>query len=239
MENNSGNNTENNYNNNVSEPNNYQNSQQSTPPQNLPPQGSKEYNDVMSQYYGENFDKSLRISFLKRLGAFLIDGLFLSLISIIILLNIPEVQSFISEYMALAQTGDLTSSMNFINENLKNETFTKYALITTLISLVILIFTETYFAASPGKLLLKIKIANLDRSSSSFNALLIRSLIKNSANVIKILFYVTSISLIDSVSTLVSFIILFGCLMALRENRQALHDIIAKTTVYDVEDIKL
>lgn len=233
MENNFENNPLNNENN-VSNPNNYQN----TPPQNLPPQGTKEYNDIMSQYYGDNFDKSLRISFLKRLGAFIIDGLFLSLISIIILLNVPEIKSFLSEYMTLAQTGDISSLMNFINENLQNETFTKYALITTLINLIILIFTETYFAASPGKLLLKIKIANLDRSSSDYKSLIIRSIIKNSANIFKVLFYITSISLIDSLSTLVSFVILFGCLMALRENRQTLHDTIAKTTVYDVEDIK-
>lgn len=236
MENNLENNLENNPQQNIP-PQNIP--QQNIPPQSLPPQGTKEYNDIMSQYYGENFDKSLRISFLKRLGAFVIDGLFLSLISIIILLNVPEVQTFLSEYMALAQTGDFNELMNFINENFKNDTLTKYALITTLINLIVIIFTETYFAASPGKILLKIKIANVDRTMSSMQTLLIRSTIKNSANVIKIIFYITSISLIDSISTLISIVIFIGCLMALRENRQALHDSIAKTTVYDVEDIKL
>ncbi|MFY8160784.1 MAG: hypothetical protein ACOVNU_05595, partial [Candidatus Kapaibacteriota bacterium] len=69
---------------------------------NFPPQGTKEYDDMMKAYYGQSYDLGLRVSFMKRVGATLLDGLFTSMILIIVLFTFGDFSNLLSEYAPIA-----------------------------------------------------------------------------------------------------------------------------------------
>jgi uncharacterized RDD family membrane protein YckC len=81
-------------------------------------------------------------------------------------------------------------------------------------------------AASPGKLLFSIKIANLDRTNADRMTLLKRSVLKNSSSILQFLGFLTALSLINGLATLVGVIIFIAYFFALSEKRQTLYDMI-------------
>ncbi|MBD3287376.1 hypothetical protein GF337_01115 [candidate division KSB1 bacterium] len=98
---------------------------------------------------------------------------------------------------------------------------------------VLLYFTlEIFLAATPGKLALRLKIKNESNQAASAQALLIRYLIKHSGNIFTLLFILTQVRIFWFLSTIIGFIVFIGCFMVFTASRQALHDKIAKTAVY-------
>jgi len=204
---------------------------------NFPPQGTKEYDDMMKAYYGQSYDLGLRVSFMKRLGAYIIDALFLGMISLIILFTVADFGKYMSEYMAIAQSGDFTAIMEYIDEVSKNSNLSQVMGYTSILLAILLITFETLLAASPGKLLFSIKIANLDRTNCDRMTLLKRSVLKNSSSILQFLGFLTALSVINGLASLVGIVVFVSYFFALGEKRQTLYDLICNTTVFHVEDI--
>ena len=93
---------------------------------------------------------------------------------------------------------------------------------------------EVFQAATPGKMLLKLKIRAEGGTDADQNTLIKRFAVKNSAALLNILAAITTVSVFATFGSIVGFIIGLGCFMVLAASRQALHDRVAKTAVFKV-----
>ncbi len=176
-----------------------------------------------------------RVGFGTRLGAAVIDWVIVSIISIVIL--------YMTNFFELAiELG------NQISENIRDadmiaeltEKFTleniQFFVLLYLIKLVYY-FLEVLNGASLGKMILGIQIANANRTFADFKVLLNRYLIKHSDTILNVLATLTFISILDLLSFIAAIVIFIGFLFVLADQRQALHDMIAKTAVYYKDQI--
>jgi uncharacterized RDD family membrane protein YckC len=83
-----------------------------------------------------------------------------------------------------------------------------------------------------GKLLLKIRIKAADGSNAGVDKLLTRAAIKYSSTLLGLLAGLTGIAALNSLGSLAGLVIFVGCFFVLGQNRQAIHDMLAKTAVY-------
>jgi uncharacterized RDD family membrane protein YckC len=81
---------------------------------------------------------------------------------------------------------------------------------------------EGFTGQSPGKMILGITVANMNGEKASIDKLLLRAFIKITGSFVGI----------------IGIIITLGCFLVLGEKKQALHDIICKTAVYNKSDIE-
>lgn len=92
---------------------------------------------------------------------------------------------------------------------------------------------EGFTGASPGKMLLGIKIGNADGTTAELSTLLYRYAIKNVGLLSGSLGFAVGISVLRSLSGLLGLIVFVGYFFAFGVAKQALHDVIAKTAVYE------
>ena len=90
---------------------------------------------------------------------------------------------------------------------------------------------EIFFAATPGKLILKQKISRADGGPADQVMLIKRWAMKQSSSLVNLLMAITGIVALTYVSQLLSLVILVSCLMVMRGTRLALHDDLAGTSV--------
>ena len=81
---------------------------------------------------------------------------------------------------------------------------------------------EGFTGQTPGKMILGITVANMNGETATIDKLLLRAFIK----------------IIGSFIGIIGFFIFIGCFFVLGEKKQALHDIICKTAVYNKSDIE-
>ena len=100
-----------------------------------------------------------------------------------------------------------------------------------LVGILALAYTliEAFTGASPGKRVMGLQVAREDGSKGDVQLYLVRWALKNSGSLLQFV-----LPLISSLASLVFF---FGCFAALGDKKQALHDIIAKTAVYKKSEI--
>lgn len=100
--------------------------------------------------------------------------------------------------------------------------------------IIVLLYTSMEFllGATPGKMILKMKIKGVSGKNAPLSILLIRWLIKQSGNILSFLFVLLHIQVLWALQSLAGLIIFIGCFFVLGKNKQALHDILAKTAVY-------
>lgn len=199
---------------------------------NMPQEGTTEYEQMMREAYGEEFEYQKRATFLPRFFATIIDGLISSLIGMFLILVVFDLNIFDFNYLRsllLNQDKELMESLGL-----------KMAFLSFGMTALFMVF-EIIFATSPGKLLLDLKIANSDSSNASFQQLLIRSIFKHSPELLSILLAIASIQspVFSIIHFLMSLTILIGFLFALSDKRQALQDIVAKTAVYKTSNLNL
>ena len=80
---------------------------------------------------------------------------------------------------------------------------------------------EGFTGQTPGKMILGITVANMNGEKVSIDKLLLRAFIKITGSFVGI----------------IGLIIFIGCFFVLGEKKQALHDIICKTAVYNKSDL--
>jgi uncharacterized RDD family membrane protein YckC len=91
---------------------------------------------------------------------------------------------------------------------------------------------EIFKAATPGKMLLKLKITNEDGSEASRQTLFKRWGIKQVPQFARLVFVVTSVMLFNWVSVFCGIGYIISCCLTFRPERQALHDTMAHTAVF-------
>lgn len=91
---------------------------------------------------------------------------------------------------------------------------------------------EAFTGASPGKMLIKIKIGNADGTQAPVGKLLLRYALKNSGTLINTLAALIGVTALGRLGGLCGLAVVIGCFFALGEAKQALHDMIAGTAVY-------
>jgi uncharacterized RDD family membrane protein YckC len=193
-----------------------ENSQQNT--------GFTDYNDNTANPYGA---KDYRVGFGRRLGAALLDMVFLS---ILMLVGIFSMDIDFNQFVGM----DFMEMME--NQDMLNEMVIGITTVSVIISLLYYAF-EIFMAASFGKLILGIKIADSDMKSGSFQQLFIRYIIKHISSVFSAIYVLTTLSIFNTIGSFLSFIILIGFFFVLGENKQAFHDMIAGTAVYYKQDL--
>ena len=94
---------------------------------------------------------------------------------------------------------------------------------------------EGVTGASPGKMILGIHIRLADATPAGLGQLIPRTLIKSVSNVVSLISGAVAVVAITYVGMVASLIVLVGCFLALSESKQALHDRILNTAVYNKE----
>lgn len=83
-----------------------------------------------------------------------------------------------------------------------------------------------------GKMLLKLRIKAGDGSTAGPDKLFTRAAIKYSSLLLGLIGGLTGIGIISQLGSLAGLVVFIGCFFALGQNRQALHDLVAKTAVF-------
>jgi len=164
-----------------------------------------------------------RIGFGKRLGAYFLDGIF----------------TLIAACVVGYALEDLLSGFVPIDPNIPSEMGDLFAAITAAggICAVLYGLIEGFTGASPGKMILAIKIGRDNNTIAETSTLLTRYAIKTSASIIALWGMILGVEFLQTISTVISIIITIGCFFVLSEAKQALHDKIAHTAVYPEENI--
>lgn len=187
--------------------------------------------DMMPNYSQMN-PNAFRVGFGKRLGASLID----LLIVLILLVIGMALTGIISEFSYIDFKAFATDpqEMKDFNDLMIN----RYIPLQLVIGFVYYLL-ELFIAASPGKLILGLKIGSSNKTNASFMSLFIRFITKHIDFVTTSLFLITTLEVFQNLGTLLGIVVIVGFFFVLGEKKQALHDIIAKTAVYNKEDLEI
>lgn len=195
----------------------------------------------------------LKASFLKRVCAFFVDSLILSVIIGVITMgfsnNTSEISSKLLELSNNYSSGEVTDE-EFINEYSElNYELQKSGIITNVVNLVMyvgyfVIFGYLNKGQTLGKKLFKIKVANKEGDVPSIWNMLVRSLFIY--GIITLLYCVILINIIDKMSFLIGFLIVYYIeaifimiaffMVLYKKDGRGLHDMIAGTNV--IEEVK-
>jgi uncharacterized RDD family membrane protein YckC len=184
---------------------------------------------------GASSSSPARSGFGVRLGAYLIDGLFMGIIIYIVGYIFAKI--FISSV-----EGTVTAGGTMSNEDAVAAVGGLLGMIMNMIwGFVIgaLLYTlvEGITGASPGKMILGLKIGTKDGGQAPMGSLLTRWALKNVNYICLFLLAATHVSIFFMISQVGSLFLLISCLMALRASKQALHDDIAGTAVFQKTDL--
>lgn len=157
-----------------------------------------------------------RAGFGIRLGAAILDGIILMVLSFI---------------FAIVSGVDMNVALGRV-ENGATPTFVS-GMISTLIPLIYTLL-EIFKAATPGKMILKLRIANPDGSPADQATLGKRWAFKYSTNLLQVLAILTGIGLLFMLSGIAGLVVFVGCFFCIGAARQALHDKIANTAVFKI-----
>jgi uncharacterized RDD family membrane protein YckC len=91
---------------------------------------------------------------------------------------------------------------------------------------------DIFKAATPGKMLLKLKITNEDGSEASRQTLIKRWAIKQIPQFAWLLFAVTTVMFFNWLTVFCFIGYVISCCLTFRPDRQALHDTMAHTAVF-------
>lgn len=199
----------------------------------------------------------IKAMFSQRVLAFLIDLVFLSIISFFITFFVPvsDTASKLYEEQNRVLEGYVEGTVSmeeYVNQMIDlGYDIAKHTVIVTIVTIVISLL---YYVVYPcynngqtfGKKLMKIKIKKTNDTELSMNDLLVRSMINNSifvniVNLILVLFlskelYLNTSSLLSTIQYLVLIISLI--MIAFTKNAQGLHDKVCKTEVVVADTVK-
>ncbi len=153
---------------------------------------------------------SKRVGFFPRLFAVLLDAIILGVLMQVLSIVLPNIFSAPTSW---SMSGDGMPLSSII---------------------ISLLYTslEIWTAATPGKMILKLKIKAQGGGAAATPALVIRWLIKQSAQILMLLFIITSIQILQTLQSIAALVVFIGCLFVFAKSKQALHDLIAKTAVF-------
>jgi uncharacterized RDD family membrane protein YckC len=96
---------------------------------------------------------------------------------------------------------------------------------------------EAFTGASPGKMVLKLKVGLEDGRNAPLASYVSRWAVKYAGTLIGLVALLPGLALLGTVGSLAGFVIFIGCFLVLGDKRQALHDMAAKTAVFKKADL--
>ncbi|MDQ1265531.1 MAG: hypothetical protein QG635_682, partial [Bacteroidota bacterium] len=192
----------------------------------LSPDEQRSLLDSLSVLYSSE-PYPLRVGFGRRLGAYVIDYLIVGIVTMIAFF----MSGVYEEMMLMIKDGGGLSHLQELMELLE-----PYTMLSILITLAYFSL-EIFISASPGKLMLGLKIAGEDQHSASLQTLFIRFAMKHLNTIVSLVSAFTLSIILNMTEGIVSLIMIIGCFFVLSEKRQAFHDMIAKTAVYYKENV--
>lgn len=205
-------------------------------PNNTPQPGTPEYDQMMKEYYGESYELGYRVSFGKRLGAFIVDLIFLGIVGTIV----ASATGFIELMMDLGREAQMSGQLFMSPEDMPAEAISEITTASIYVSLSFLVYwlLEIFLSASFGKLVLGLKIGSAERTEANMQQLIIRFVVRHIGLILSILGSITAVELLGSLSSLGTLIFVIGSFFILSNKRQAVHDIAGKTAVYHKNSLK-
>lgn len=180
-----------------------------------------------------------RVGFGPRVGAWLLDQIGLWFVTIALVLIITSLQpgqtEFVKESLRelLTAMKEMGLPREMINEALPYLLSMLYA---GFLSPIIYWSIEAFTGASPGKRIMKLRIGREDGAIAEPSVIAMRTAIKMSDRILKLIALVPVADIIargiTSASSLVEVVIVIGCFIVLSAKKQALHDMIARTAVF-------
>ena len=173
-----------------------------------------------------------RIGFGPRLGAYVIDIVFVWILSSVISAIVP---SFLTD-MAQKQIDETISSNQMLasiytGEMLKMMVAAIRVALIVNVARLIYFSTEIFLGASVGKLLLGLKIVSADGGAASIGVLLGRYLLKHIGKICTVLSLICLPTLFNASGSLFGFVIFVGCFFAAGDRHQTIHDMLCRTIV--------
>lgn len=187
-----------------------------------PEEQAKYFNNPIGNY---NYEYYYRVGFGLRFGAALLDIMFTAGILIFLIFITGVYQDYANVLKAFATDPNLING--FIRTILPLSfivTFMYYAF-------------EIIFAATPGKMILGLKIVDENMQEASSNKLILRYLLKHLATILSLFAFLITSEFLDTASSIVTLIIWGGFLFTLSHKRQGFHDMLAGTIVLRKHDI--
>jgi len=203
---------------------------------NLPPRGTPEYDEMMRQYYGPDYELGFRVGFGPRFAAFVLD----LLIYLILATTIFVATGWMSEI--ISELGSYSNPVEIMQAIEHNEALVSIVNKFEIVIILLTIFyysTEIFFAGSPGKKILGLVIADANMSQANMQKLLTRFIVKHSSTMLSLLGLIIQSVFFEFFQSLIAFAVLLGYLLVLGYKKQAIQDMAAQTAVYKIEDIKI
>ena len=183
--------------------------------------------------------KEQRIGFGTRLGAYLLDFLFIIIVGVIIGLAIGDMIAPVIFGGQIAEMEAQFAMMEQLNGGYNEMPFDIYGFIYKMMDIAagttiagfILMVMEGAYGQSVGKMMLKIRNTDIYGNRAEPKALWIRSLCKYGSSILGIIGGSTGIAAIGTLGSIWSLVIFVGMFIVFTDNRQTIHDMIAKTVV--------
>ena len=175
-----------------------------------------------------------RIGFGKRLGAYLLDMVVIYVLSFIV-----GTLGGSAIFMAIMGTADTNNMENDAALGAVGGILAgaMAAVAGVLIISVVIYLIEGLTGVTPGKAILGLKVGNKEGKVASSSELLTRFLAKVSGTLLTILGGITGVAILGTIGGLASLAIFIGCFMVLGSEKQALHDMVGKTAVFNKADL--
>lgn len=170
-----------------------------------------------------------RVGFGRRFGAYMLDFLFILILGSILGLLFGDQ---IAPILFGKQMAEMDQAMSQLGGTFTVffEKMMEIASGTSLTGLILIVL-EGSIGQSIGKLILKIKNTNVDGSPASPSKLWLRALLKYGASILSLIGGFTGLFFIGTIGSLWSFVIFIGFFFVFMDNKQTIHDMIAKTVV--------
>jgi len=96
---------------------------------------------------------------------------------------------------------------------------------------------EAFTGASPGKMVLKLKVGHEDGRRASVSTYAARWAVKYAGTLLGMVALLPGLHLLGTLASLAGIVIFLGCFLVLGDKRQALHDVAARTAVFRRSDL--
>lgn len=178
--------------------------------------------------------ETTRIGFGRRLGAYVLDMVFIIGLGYILanlsgdwLENFVDFSKFNEQQLSALEASDTMWLWSVLIP------------VSTAIMGFIYSLMEGFLGYTIGKLILGIQIGNQDATKANTSKLMARFALKNIGNIFALIGMATLISTVGVIGQVLGIVVVIGCFFVLGEKKLAFHDMIAKTAVYYKTDLSI
>ncbi len=206
-----------------------------------------QYGSLPDNKYAPIEVRMKRVTFGRRLGAYLMDGLYITILSVLLYFAVERWNPTYIERIGSVEEFNLSTDDDSDDAEREaqmesaKELAQKMIVVVFFSTFIVLPYSmmELRTGVSPGKYVLGIAVAESFGYRASQRLLLKRWAVKNAGTLLGTVGIVTGLGVIDTLATLASIGVIAGCFLVLTPERMTLHDMLSGTAVFrkhDVED---